>query len=169
MKSFFFSLAFLALTISSYAQDGGRNKAIYVEGLGSGLLFSVNYDFRFKPQQDGLGMRVGIGGGNLGGFDANVGIVTVPVLANYLVGTRRVAFEAGAGITPIYVKASAADLSTGDVVKADGLSAFGTLNAGLRLQPIRNGVVFRLTYTPIITGSGFLPLFLGVSLGYAFK
>ena len=41
---------------------GGRNKAVYVEGLGSGLLLSVNYNFRLRNTQDGLGMRIGVGG-----------------------------------------------------------------------------------------------------------
>ena len=88
---------------------GGRNKAVYVEGLGSGLLLSVNYDFRFRNTQDGLGMRIGVGGLSLAATatdnngatsPARLGVVTLPVLVNYLVGKGRFAFEMGAGITP---------------------------------------------------------------------
>ena len=83
---------------------GGRNKAVYVEGLGSGLLLSVNYDFRFRNTQDGLGMRIGVGGLSLAATatdnngatsSAHLGVVTLPVLVNYLVGKGRFAFEMG--------------------------------------------------------------------------
>lgn len=157
------------------AQDApplsARNKAVYLEGLGSGVLLSANYDFRFKPVQDGLGLRVGLGGGVLSdpNSDAIAGLVTLPLVLNYLVGKRRVAFEMGAGVTPVYVNASGTNQATGDFISGNGFGAFGSLNLGLRLQPIRNGVVFRLNWAPVVSNTGFYPSWFGVSVGYAFK
>jgi hypothetical protein len=161
----------------SLAQDfyrPGRNQAVYVEGLGSGILLSVNYDMRFRRGvQDGLGMRVGVGGASLSGTDgtgqtASIGIVTVPLMVNYLVGKRRSAFEVGAGLTPGY--ASARVTSSGTYQSAEGFGVFaGFLNVGYRLQPLRNGVVFRINWSPAINEYGFQPSWFGISLGYGFK
>ena len=43
------------------AQSNGKNKVVYAELLGAGVFGSVNYDFRFKPGSEGLGMRIGAG------------------------------------------------------------------------------------------------------------
>jgi len=148
----------------------GRNKAVYIEGLGSGVLLSANYDFRFKPTQDGLGMRIGLGGGSFRESISNnrIGLVSLPVLVNYLVGKRRVAFEMGAGVTPIYIDASGTT-ATGDFISGRGLGAFGSLNLGLRLQPVRNGAVFRLNWVPTVSNTGFYPSWFGASVGFGFK
>ncbi|GAB3273172.1 hypothetical protein GCM10027347_45340 [Larkinella harenae] len=170
-KVLFALLVLVGLALSGHAQEGGRNKAIYAEALGSGLTLSLNYDFRFKPTQSGLGMRAGIGGGSFSdnNSDVRAGIVTAPILVNYLIGERRVAFEAGAGITMLYATASGTDSGTGEFIRRKGFGAFGSINTGLRLQPIRNGAIFRLTWTPVVNGDGFRAGWFGVSLGYAFK
>lgn len=69
----------------------------------------------------------------------------------------------------MYVSASSGSVVNNDFVKASGFGVFGSLNLGLRAQPIRNGVVFRLNWTPIISEAGFQPEWLGISLGYGFK
>jgi hypothetical protein len=167
-------ISFFAFT-TTYAQE--RNKAIYVEGLGSGLLISANYDFRFKPQQDGLGMRIGVGGGNFDGTTvsaggtrtpASLGIVTVPVLVNYLSGKGRFVFEGGAGLTAVFISTTDVAVSN-SIVSSSGGGVTGTLNLGFRAQPIRNGVVFRLNWAPAFNGAGFSPSWFGISLGYGFK
>jgi hypothetical protein len=170
-----FLISFIAITATTFAQQ--RNKAIYVEGLGSGILLSANYDFRFKPQQDGLGMRIGIGGGNFSGTStvngsttpASAGVVTFPVLVNYLAGTGRFVFEGGAGLTPVYVTTSRVNSTASDLITDSGFGVTGTLNLGFRAQPIRNGVVFRLNWAPVFNSSGFFPAWAGISLGYGFK
>ncbi|MFD1141332.1 hypothetical protein ACFQ4C_09440 [Larkinella insperata] len=178
MKTFsyprFFYTVLLLIFLSSasvWAQDGGRNKAVYAEALGSGITLSLNYDFRFKPTQDGLGMRIGVGGGSFSdtNSDAKAGIVTMPVLVDYLVGQRRVAFEAGAGLTLVYINVSGTDAVSGELLSGKGFGFMGTFNTGLRLQPVRNGVVFRLNWSPAISNAGFQANWLGLSLGYAFK
>ncbi|MDE5423986.1 hypothetical protein L3073_17360 [Ancylomarina sp. DW003] len=57
-KSLLLVLLFLS-TIDGFAQEKTKRRAVYTELLGSAVIGSVNYDFRFKPGNDGLGMRMG--------------------------------------------------------------------------------------------------------------
>ena len=149
-------------------------KAIYVEGFGSGVGLSINFDARFKPGRlDGLGFRAGVGGLSASGIadngsPATIGIVTLPVLLNYVVGNSRAAFEAGAGISGAYVSASGSDAVQGSISEK-GFGAFGTFNLGLRVQPKRTGAHFRLYWNPIVSDAGFQTSWLGISLGVGFK
>ncbi|MCC7504644.1 MAG: hypothetical protein IT259_05070 [Saprospiraceae bacterium] len=148
-------------------------KNIFVEGLGNGLILSANYDMRLKRGvNDGLGFRAGIGGGGLEGTASNgdyisANFITIPVSINYLVGKRRSFFEAGLGITPIYVNADLAVIDN-EFYSGKGWGAAGFINMGYRFQPLRNNVMFRLDWTPAITSEGFFAGFFGVSLGYSF-
>lgn len=179
MKKIGLLLLLLFAAFQTKAQEinaGKPAKAIYLEALGSGIGLSLNYDTRFKPGLTGWGMRGGIGGFSFSGTDntgqsASIGIVTLPILANYVAGNSIAAFEAGAGILPAYVNASANDLATGGngIASVKGLSLSGTLNAGLRLQPRNKGVHFRLYWSPLFNASGFYPKWLGLSLGYGFR
>ncbi len=150
------------------------HKNVFVEVLGNGLLVSANYDMRLKRGiQDGLGFRVGVGGGRIEGttndgdyLDAS--LLTIPLSVNYLVGKRRSAFEAGIGVTPVFVNADLAIIDD-EITYGKGWGAIGFLNLGYRFQPIRNGVMFRADWTPVIYSEGFSPGFFGVSLGFGFK
>lgn len=176
-------LFFLFLTQLSFAQQptgvmsGSTEKfqkSIFVEGFGNGILISANYDMRLKRgRRDGLGVRGGIGGGSLEGTSTNgdyvdFSMVTFPLGVNYLVGRRRSFFEAGVGVTPIYVNADAL-LIDGDFYSGTGWGVTGFLNVGYRFQPIRNGVMFRLDWTPAFNAAGFSGGFFGASLGFSFK
>jgi hypothetical protein len=149
-------------------------KAIFVEGLGSGVGLSINFDTRFRPGRlDGLGMRAGVGGLSVSrvqenGLSANTGFVSLPVLLNYVVGNSRAAFEAGAGVTGVYANESGFD-AAGGYSSEKGIGAFGTFNFGLRLQPKRTGAHFRLYWSPIVSVAGFQTLWLGFSIGVGFK
>lgn len=166
------SLLLLA-AVQIKAQDAPAQraaKAIYVEGLGSGLGVSINFDTRFKPGLTGLGLRAGIGGIGGSGSEGSIGLVTFPVLLNYVVGNSRVSFEAGAGVTAGYITVEGTNSLTGDDVSAKGFGVFGGAgNFGLRLQPKRNGAHFRLYWSPFVTSAGFQPSWLGASLGFGFR
>jgi len=150
-----------------------RRKTVFLEIFGNGLIASGNFDLRLKPNQnDGLGLRAGVGGGSFLGYDdqgnsANVGIVTFPLAVNYLVGKRRSSFESGIGITPMYLTASGT--IDNNVVSGKGFGVTGFLNAGYRYQPINNGLMFHLKWTPAFNSSGFSPVFFGAGIGYSFK
>ena len=115
-------LLFIAVPLKAQDTPAERPaKAIYVEGLGSGIGLAINYDTRFKPGLTGLGLRAGIGG--VGGLSSlgTVSLITLPVLLNYVVGNSQASFEVGAGVTAGYLIATGTNTVTGDNVNVRGL------------------------------------------------
>lgn len=170
-----FALMLSAICVA-VAQDAPAkfSKNIFVEGLGNGVLISVNYDMRLKKGvPNGLGVRGGIGGGSLEGTSQDgdyidLSMITIPLGVNYLIGSKRSFFEAGLGITPIYVNANTVILE-GDLYSGTGWGVLGFLNLGYRFQPIRRGVMFRADWTPAFGKPGFFGRYFGLSLGIGFK
>ncbi|MFK7807010.1 MAG: hypothetical protein AB8F74_04330 [Saprospiraceae bacterium] len=68
-----------------------RSHALYVEGLGNGLLYSLNYDVRFAERTDKWGARIGVA--------PYREVFTSLVQINYLFGTGKHRFEVGGGAT----------------------------------------------------------------------
>lgn len=168
------------VSIQAFAQSeinppAKHNKAIFIEGLGNGLGLTANFDMRFKKGvQDGFGFRAGIGGLHLGSADYDGGtiqnkLLTFPVTVNYLVGDKRSAIEAGIGITPIYATVDTYSPTKPKLVDESGWSSSGFLNLGYRLQPLNNGFMLRVDWTPAFNSTGFSPAWFGLSLGYGFK
>ncbi|MBB5395572.1 hypothetical protein [Mucilaginibacter sp. AK015] len=158
---------------TSYANK--QAKTFFFELLGPGAIYSINYDVRFKKQQDGWGGRAGIS------YYADNGdhLFTLPVAINYLAGKRGKYFEVGAGITYYNVNTNDVFFSTQyeDVYFSDGTyytksknhsGIIGTLNFGYRYQPVDGGFSFRAGVSPVITSEQFLPYWPYVSFGYAF-
>lgn len=171
MKKLFTTFSLLLLiTLTSMGQ---RRKTVFLEVFGNGLIASGNFDLRLKPDQnDGFGLRAGVGGGSFSGYDdqgnsVSIGVVTFPLAINYLVGKKRSSFESGLGITPMYL--SAPGTITDEIVSGKGFSVTGFLNAGYRYQPINNGLMFHVKWTPAVNSSGFSPKWFGLGLGYSFK
>jgi hypothetical protein len=82
-------------SVNAQSEKAGQSsKALYGEFGGSGLIFSGNFDSRFKGHK-GLGFRVGIG------FFAasDVSVVTFPLGLNALIGNGPHYFEIGASGT----------------------------------------------------------------------
>lgn len=158
-------IAFVLFTISStYAQkaktseegkgyDGSKN-TVYVELLGNGLLGSFNYDVRLAGK---LGARVGVG--FVG--DSNDNLITVPVMANILLGKNGRYFEIGAGAT--YISGT----TTNEIFEDSDSNVFGTLSFMYRSQPVDGGFMWKIGLTPLFTKGFFFPYYGGVSLGYA--
>lgn len=178
MRKLYFTILLMATLIfqaKAQSETPNRNKAIFVEALGNGLGISANYDMRIKKGvQDGFGFRAGIGGLSLNGKDDNgqptsVSTLTFPLAINYLIGERRSAFEAGLGITPLYVNATVDDTNSAGITNVKGWGSSGFINLGYRFQPLRNGFVFRFNWTPAFNSTGFFPAWLGISAGFGFK
>jgi hypothetical protein len=132
-------------------------KSLYGEFLGNGPGLSLNYDRRFNNDRNGgLGYRIGVGVGTW------LEQPTLPMAINYLLGNGRNALEAGIGITP------EVSLSKLDYYEKR-FEAYGFLNLGYRFQPLRDGLLFRLTYAPEFDFNDFEPVWLGASIGYTFK
>ena len=146
MKKIFLTILIsTSLFVSVFAQaDGeamGATKAIYGEFGGSGLIFSANFDSRFRGN-NGLGFRIGIGGaGGTGG-----GILTFPVGFNYLSGKGPHHLEAGATITLV---TAAFDISD------EGSTWFILPHIGYRFTKPSNSFNGRIYVGPLI-GDGFV-------------
>lgn len=177
MKKQLFAILILGLSLQVKAQSGDPGnfkKAIFVEAFGQGLQTSVNYDMRLKKgSQDGFGFRLGAGGIFTGTSDADAGPVAYGVLAfpfglNYLIGEKKSSLEAGLGLTPHYAKTDIYSPTKPRIVNDAGWSTNGYMNLGYRFQPMDNGFMFRLTWTPVINSTGFLAQNFGASAGYSF-
>lgn len=154
---------------STGGENGSYRRAFYVEVLGSGLGLSGNFDMRFKKDRnDGFGFRTGLGLGSIYSStpDKNENdsrrYVTFPLSANYILGKKRSGFEGGAGLTTQVALAKVLDNNP-------SYMAFGALNVGYRLQPLRKGLLLRASWTPLFDNSGFYPAWAGVSVGYSFN
>lgn len=149
------TLLLIPLALQAQTQAVPARDAVYVELLGNGVLYTVNYDRRFT---DNLTGRVGLG---------VFGGVAVPVMANYLFGEGRGRLELGGGVELI----GASDVDFGDLDEQeevrDSDALVGTATVGYRYQPATGGFVFRIGLTPLFSLDGGLP-WLGISFGHAF-
>lgn len=197
MKKLLLSFIGIFIAVATFAQSendnhmqpafDGYHKNIFVEGLGAGLLGSINYDMRLQRGRiDGIGFRAGIGGfaGKVTVYDENPTrgwyqdygshilfgdeksengyVVTFPLEANYLIGKRRSYFIAGIGAIPLFVSVPSRNIGK------FGIGA-GYLSLGYRFQPLRNGFMFQINWNPIISDGNISPNWLGISVGYGFK
>ncbi|WP_167616953.1 hypothetical protein [Maribellus sediminis] len=157
-KLTFSTLVLLCFFSISFAQETSKRQAIYVELGGAAFMGSVNYDFRFKPGNDGLGARFGLG------YVPDV--LIVPMELNGLVGKNRVAFEYGVGISAAYFTEKH---NSGNQTFRDDDSRFGIIfhgKAGIRITPANNGLFFNFNCTPLINTEE-TRLWFGLGLGYS--
>lgn len=117
--------------ISQEANDYKPAQIVYVELLGAGGVYSINYDRRLfnSLDRDGLGIRVGIG------FFSPVW--TFPAEVNYLLG-RRHYLDMGLGV--VYATGSI-DVADGPTFK-DNSSFY--LSVKYRFQALNNGLFFSI-------------------------
>jgi hypothetical protein len=146
------------------------NNALYFEGLGNGVAYSVNYE---RLVVDELAFRVGF---SYIEFDApedsvsdKTTLVMVPLMLSYYgIGNDRHHLELGLGAVLGY--ASTETTSPAAATTGSGVGVIGTATIGYRFQPREGGFVFRAGFTPLFAADdalGFQPWF-GVSLGGAF-
>ncbi len=147
-----------------------RAKAIYVEALGSSALgLSLNYDMRFKPGHEGWGFRVGMAQ-PYQAYDATT--FYFPLIINKVHSSKRAAFEHGFGPVIVYKRWEYEDLNF-DIHQRQGFHFIASANVGVRFQPLKTGVVWRLYWNPNwqVGTSGQKPMLLwfGTSLGIGFN
>ncbi len=153
-------LTLILLSFNSFSQEKSKRHVVYAELLGSGVIGSVNYDFRFKPGNDGLGMRIG------GGYVPDV--LVFPIGLNGLIGKNRIAFEYGAGISVgVFLKSKSGNqtFSTG----MDNLGYIGFAKAGIRVTPKNNGLFFNFNWNPIIDTVDPKWIWFGLGIGYSWN
>ena len=155
-----------------------RAKNVYVELGGPGLIYSANFEARFKKTRNGLGGRIGAGY-----IDSDSDkIFTLPAGLNYLLGKGKHFFEMGLGATYVsyeaqprfsftYVDSNGnTTTSYSEDDKFNGISdngVLGTMTFGYRLQPISSGFSFRGQFNTLFGYGNFIP-YGGLSLGYTF-
>ena len=140
-----------------HAQRRTHKRAAYAEGLGAGILYSVNYDWRFRDDYKGHGARVGVSAINF----SNDGFwLAVPLSYNFIFANQfKTNIELGAGLTFAY----------GDIEYADFQDqlVFGHLIVGLRYRPFNNGIFLKASWNPIIRDEEIKYLYGGIGFGFS--
>ncbi|SRR5579883_1150008 len=136
------------------AQGEGDNhpapNSIFAEGLGAGLLYSINYE---RMVIDDLGVRVGFSYTSFGASatapdgttsSASASFITIPITASYIgVRSRKHALELGGGATIAYASGSASGV--GASASGSGVLPYGVVMVGYRLHPVDHaGFQFRV-------------------------
>lgn len=139
---------------SDQSTDRKAKNLVYLELLGNGGLYSINYE---RMIGNDLSARLGFSyfsvSASAGDSTAKASLVTAPVMLNYMLGGKNHKFETGAGATVIYVSASAS--GGGASMSGEGIGVVGTGTVGYRYSPADGGFVFRVGYTPFIGANGF--------------
>jgi hypothetical protein len=145
--------------------------SIYVELLGHGGLYSVNYDYRIG---DKISLRAGISIWSMSMdmilFQLNdVKFRSFPLMVNYLIGERSHRFELGVGVMPTYISTGPGTffyiMNTSPSGHETILPVIATV--GYRYQSEKGGPVFRAGATPLLSSGGAAVSF-GISIGYGF-
>jgi hypothetical protein len=145
-------------------KDSGNHPApnsIYLEGLGAGLAYSLNYE---RLVVDDVGVRVGFSYMSFsagasspnGSVSSSASFVTVPITASYIgLRSRKSSLELGGGMSLNYASGSASGL--GASASGSGLAPLGVAMVGYRLHPVDGaGFQFRVGLMALVgNGLGF--------------
>ena len=163
------------LTIASKGERARDAKnAIYLDLLGPGGLYSVNYDRFFTDDISGriglsyfsMSASAGVGDSSA---SSSTSLLMVPLTLSWTgvhSADRTHNFELGAGPVIANVNGSGS-VTGGGATSGSGVGVAGTVLVGYRLQPADGGFVFRVGASPLFGQGGFLPWGY-VSLGYGF-
>ena len=136
--------------------------ALYVEALGQGVLYSVNYDHRFA---DHVGFRIGATYFTWSEYgQESRSLTAIPILGEWFLGSRGRYLELAAGVLIAhgrFIPRMAALHRSQNVM----IVLTGTI--GLRYQAQDNGLIFRLSVVPFVARDDAF-IWPGVSFGYAF-
>ena len=146
-----------------------QNNTIYLELLGNGLLYSLNYD---RMVTDNISVRAGYGGLTVSNSTVSSGVIVtedikitlIPVLANYLRGEGNHKLEMGGGIVLVSVDYSGNVADVDFSLAADG--AIPTGNLGYRYQKSEGGFFFKASLCPFFAET--MVTSVGLGFGYSF-
>jgi hypothetical protein len=158
----------------------GLAQAVFLELLGNGGVYSVNYDRRFtKGRRDGWGARAGFGYLNISAGDSvinpqNVNLLAIPLDINYIFGNRKGALQLGFGLTYISARSLGRaytfdnlDIIGGETFNYQSNGFIALLNISYITRAFGNGFMFRTALTPIIYPAIYPGI--GISFGYNFQ
>jgi hypothetical protein len=159
---FSFTLFLFGAILEGYSQQSEKPQAVFVEGLGSGILYSFNYDTRFSDSPSGWGARAGMGYTSLEGLR----MYTLPLVVNHLIGKKKHFLELGAGVTLVRVNDRTNINPHSSFLNVEN-EVLGTLAIGYR-RVSTSGFTLRAGLTPLI-GAGIDEFFWPqLSFGFAF-
>lgn len=146
-------------------QERTANNSIYIEGLGPGIFYSINYDRTFGDFAGRVGfsyISVSASATTNGNTtsEAHASFMTIPLTLSYIgIGSKKHIFEVGAGATIVHVGAGgsafAVDEKSGS---ASATAVLGNMIFGYRMQPPDGGFLLRAGLSPIFGGGSFIPL-----------
>ena len=155
--------------IEKQSREAYSRNCIYLELLGTGLLYSVNYEHRFAEHWSG---RVGFTAYSIPGIllaepEVSMDFLGFPVLLNYLAGSNGHYFEIGAGVLVLNLSLNGRKIWSGMDVNGQLTTVSGAAAIGYRYQPTNGGFLFRIGLTPWFHHGG-SKILGGLSLGVAF-
>jgi hypothetical protein len=160
------------------SKERTAKNVLYVEGLGPGLFYSLDYermlgDFSARIGFSYLSFSASESSATgREGASASAGFLAIPLMVNYLgVGSVQNMLELGVGATILHVGAGANTFGTGSDSSGSASATYllPVCVVGYRFQPADGGFVFRAGLSPLLAGHSIplLPLPY-VALGGAF-
>ena len=163
MKKFKLTLMSLLMVIvlNCPVNSQSHPNSIYLEALGNGGLYSVNYDRMFSED---IGARIGFMyfAADWFAFFSDVELFLFPITLNYLVGSGKHKLEIGGG--PVIISGSTGIFGS---EQHSGSGVVGTATIGYRYQKSNGGFMWRIGFTPLF-GNGEFDPWGGISLGFSF-
>ena len=151
------------------ASERTASNVVFAEALGSGLLYSINYERLVETWN--LGLRAGASYFTYAvssyGSSGNLTLLTFPLVASYYLGWRSHHLQLGLGGTILYTKAASDSHGTQFASERSGAGVALSGVVGYRFLPRRGGISFGLGFTPLVRTSRFLP-WGGADVGYVF-
>ena len=143
--------------------------SVFFEALGSGLLYSVNYE-RIIDKWN-VGLRAGVSYFTYKvsdyGSSGNLTLVSIPFVASYYYGVRAHNLQLGVGATILYTGVATDSQGTKFEDERSGAGLAATAVIGYRYIPRDGGITFGAGFTPLLRTTKFLP-WGGANVGYAF-
>lgn len=161
------ALLILSLTLAAvpcFAQKTSARNSIYLELLGSGGIYSFNYDRMFTENISGrIGVMYFPAVPSL--FSSVENLFIMPFTLNFLIGENSHKLELGAGI--VYGQANVGITFNNETETSSAISE--TFTIGYRYQQRLGGFLFRIGFTPLFRfGEIFMP-WGGISIGFSFR
>ena len=145
------------------------SNAIFGEVLGSGLLYSINYERIIESWN--VGLRIGASYFTYPvssyGASGNLKLATFPLVASYYLGTPMHKLQLGLGATILYLGVTTDSQGTKFEGERSGGGLAATAVIGYRYLPPESGFTFGVGFTPLLRTSRFLP-WGGANAGYIF-
>lgn len=138
-------------------KERSAKNVVYVEGLGAGLLYSINYERvigDFSPRVGFSYYSVSASATTSSGTtSASASLMAFPITVSYLgIGSLNHMFEVGAGATIISASAGAGGFNH-DASSSSGVIVFPDVLLGYRFQPADGGFFFKGGIDALIGGS----------------